>query len=122
MATGWRSLVDASVSGAHPREKEKATPLASPSVSVFLTPQSLVTFPIASMVVSIVWKVLANVFPAWGGSKVTLLVIALVVGTLIYLISSGGKGTVRERAIGIFIAIFNSFFLAATAMGIDLVT
>src|SRR5262245_43603278 len=53
-------------------------------VGVFTSPQSLTTFSGASAAVNVIWRVLGNTFPAWGGEKVTLLVIALLVGALVF--------------------------------------
>jgi hypothetical protein len=92
------------------------------STGIFLTPQSLVAFPVASAVVTVVWKVLSGVFPAWGPSRITLLVVAGLVGALIYTISETARHTPKDRIISVAIAVLNSFFLAASALGIDVVT
>jgi hypothetical protein len=62
------------------------------------------------------------VFPEWGSSKSTLFIIAFLVGVLIYAISNTGTGSAKQRLIGAAIALLNSFLLAASAMGIDVVT
>ena len=54
------ALEAAELAGAQPAARQPA------SVGVFVTPQSLMTFPVASTVVTLIWKVLAKVFPAWG--------------------------------------------------------
>jgi hypothetical protein len=89
---------------------------------VYLTPQSIVAFPVAASVVTVVWKVLAAVFPGWGSSRLTLLLIALLVGALLFVISERKGHTIRERLVAVAIAILNSFFLAASALGIDAAT
>lgn len=89
------------------------------SVPVFLTPQSIVSFPVASSVVYSTWIVLGKIFPSWGMSGLVLLFIAFLAGTLIYLISATEQMTQKEKIIGIIIAIFNSFFLAASALGLN---
>ena len=92
------------------------------STGVFLTPQSLVTFPVASAVVAVVWKVLGSVFPGWGETRITLLVVAALVGALIYMISETTRQTPKDRVVAVAIAVLNTFFLAASALGIDVVT
>ena len=101
---------------------DPTAPLPTPpadSVGVFVTPQSLMTFPVSSTMVTIVWKVLANVFPSWGGSKVVPLVAALAVGLLIYFLSEKPALTRKDQIVGLGIAVLNSFTLAATALGIS---
>lgn len=88
-------------------------------VGVFTTAQSLVTFPGATAAVTTVWKVLGNVHSGLGDTnKVVPVVLALIIGILIYL-TSVTKGTNwRQRLAGFSIAILNSFTIAAAALGI----
>jgi hypothetical protein len=74
------------------------------------------------MLVNIVWKVLGVVFPRWGTTKLLLLGISFVVGVLIYWISQTDHMTAKEKGISAGIAFFNCFFLAASALGIDVVS
>lgn len=97
---------------------ETTEPVPS-SQGVFVTPQSLVTFPVASLIVMAIWKVLSVVFPTWEASKVVPIVIAFIIGFFIYLISFSKQATTRAKFIGLGIAIINSFLLAASALGID---
>lgn len=85
---------------------------------VFITTQSLVTFPGASALVAIIWKVLGAVNQSWGENRLLVLIIALVVGIAIYYTSAKPGETRKDQVTGLFIALFNSFFLAATALGI----
>jgi hypothetical protein len=119
----FRRLIDITPPTASSRQPgTPARPAGDTSIGVFLTPQSFVTFPVASVVVSVAWKVLASIFPAWGTSRITLLVIALIVGALLYALSTSAKTTLRERFIAAGVALFNSFFLAASALGIESVS
>lgn len=90
-------------------------------VGIFVTRQSFATFPAASGVVIMIWKVLGAVFPELSESKLVPLITALVVGLLVYSISEKNETTLKTKIEGIAIAIVNSFSLAATAMGIDTV-
>jgi ABC-type antimicrobial peptide transport system permease subunit len=114
-----RSLVSVSL----PRAAPGVTPAAAAdeSVGVFISAQSIVTFPVASTVVTVVSQVLQAVFPALKGSNLVPLVLALVVGLLVYAISITKQMTTREKLIGLAIAVINCFFLAAGALGISAV-
>lgn len=118
-----RDLV--SVSLPRPAADRAITPAAAAgdeSIGVFITAQSLVTFPVASTVVTVVSQVLQAVFPAMKGSTLVPLILAFVVGLLVYGISITKQMTTREKLIGLVIAVINSFFLAAGALGISAVT
>ena len=90
------------------------------SVGVFTTAQSLVTFPGAVAAVTTVWKVLGIAVPTLGSTnKIVPVVLALLIGTLIYL-SSVRKGTGWRARLGeLGIALVNSFTIAAAALGIS---
>jgi hypothetical protein len=91
---------------------------AGNTIGVFTTTQSVLTFPVASGVVTIIWQVIGGVFPSWGKKPVVALVIALLMGTLIWAVSTTRGQSTRDKLIGGAIAIINSFSLAATALGI----
>jgi hypothetical protein len=88
-------------------------------VGAFITPQTLVTFPGASTVVTVVWKLLGTAIPSWHDVKLVLFVIALIVGMLIYLLSDDKGNDVKSKVSSFIIALLNSFMLAAAALGID---
>lgn len=98
-----------------------ASPPGSDKVGVFVAPQTLVTFPVASAAVTTVWQVLGRL-TSWGKPEYVLLIIALVVGLLIYL-ATVSKGTdLKQKIIEIGVAIINSFTIAAAALGIGEIT
>ena len=88
-------------------------------VGVFTTPQSLVTFPGAVGAVTTIWKVLGSVHEGWGATnKAIPLVLAGIIGLLIYA-TSATKGTTPMQKLSEFgVAIINSFVIAAAALGI----
>jgi hypothetical protein len=89
-------------------------------VGVFTTPQSLVTFPGAVAAVTTIWKVLGAVSPSLGEQNRTVpIVLALLVGGLIYLTSVTKGTTWREKLAGLAIAVVNSATIAAAALGIS---
>lgn len=96
------------------------TPGDEGSVGVFTTAQSVVTFPVASSLVILIWKVLASVIDKpWIKNEAIALALALIIGMLIYAMSIVKGESMRDKIIGFVIAIFNSFTLAATALGIN---
>jgi hypothetical protein len=94
------------------------------AVSAFLTPQSLATFPGASAAVLILWKVAGQLVPAWKESRLVPLALALLVGLLVYLISNADRAldhapaTFVQKLTTGMIALFNSLFLYAAAVGL----
>lgn len=92
------------------------------SVGVFTSSQAAVTFPAASGLITIVWKVLGQVNTAWGTNKLVPLVLALIVGMLIYLQSTTPGREPKDKIIGFVFALLNSVTLAATALGINTAT
>ena len=89
------------------------------ATGVFVTPQSLVSFPVASSVVTIIWQVLGQMDARFAGNAAVALVISLVVGLFIYFITMSPQGTTQEKTAQFGIAVVNSFVLAATALGIS---
>ncbi len=79
------------------------------TIGVFLTPQSLVTFPVASGALMVVWKVLTVVFSSWGASKFVPFIGAFLLGMFIYYISLPENASRRLRTIGAGIGVINSF-------------
>jgi hypothetical protein len=103
-------------------EGGNAAPPPAPGVGVFASPQSVMTFPVATGMVSATWKVLSQVFPSWGGEKWVALAIALFIGSLIFLMSEPAGGTRKDRIAAAGFALLNSFTLAAAALGITEIT
>jgi hypothetical protein len=88
-------------------------------VGVFTTAQSLVTFPGAVAAVTTIWKVIGTMYPAFGSAnKVVPVVLALIIGILIYLTSVSKGTTLKQKSAEVGIAVINSFTIAAAALGI----
>lgn len=90
------------------------------SVSSFITPQSLVSFPVATGVVVIVWQ-LAKLLLPFGSSSWVPVITSLAIGVLIFGASVSderAKISTRDVVIGVPIAVLNSLMLAAAALGI----
>jgi hypothetical protein len=91
---------------------------AGNAIRLFTTTESGLTFPVASGLVTLIWQVIGGVFPSWGKKAVVALVIALLLGMLIWVVSINKDQSKKDMFIGAAIAILNSFSLAATALGI----
>lgn len=107
-----------SIPGA-PNQAPAAPALSATPVGVFITAQSLTTFPVASTLVTIVWKVLGKVNASLSNEALVPLIVALFIGLAIYGLSADKGNTGKERLVSFFIAILNSFMLTAAALGID---
>lgn len=89
---------------------------------VFLTPQSLASFPGASIAVNIIWIVSAEIYRPLSNSRIVPIVAALLVGLFIYSQSSTEGLTKKEKCRAIFIAFLNSLYIAAVALGLNIGT
>jgi hypothetical protein len=119
---GFRRLLSVStgrpaVRVAGPAPAPRAT--GAEEMPAFITPQSILNFPVASLVVTVMWKVLGRVVESWRDSELLSLILAIIVGMFIYYIGLTGNIQRRDRTIGFGIAIINSFLLAASALGIN---
>ena len=64
-------------------------------------------------------KVLGIVFPNFVDNEGSLLIISLIIGIIIYYISINETMNIKDKIISFFLAIINSFFLAASALGLQ---
>lgn len=92
------------------------------SPSVINVPQSALTFAGAPAVVTIVAKVLGVAVPSLAESKLLLLGLSLLVGLVIYWSTAATEQTPRDKALGLVLALINSFAIAAAALGIETAT
>jgi hypothetical protein len=112
--SGWR----AAAAGATGEPSKGST---SVTTAVFLTPQSIASFPVASLTVSALAAVGERV--SIGISYDTTVVgLSLLVGLVIFLISIGDESVkphgTREWLVSILIGFFNSLFIAGSVLGI----
>ncbi|MCC5611153.1 hypothetical protein LC612_31460 [Nostoc sp. CHAB 5834] len=94
----------------------------TPVTPVFLTPQSLASFPGASVAVNIIWNIAASIYQPLAKSPFVPIIAALVVGSFIYSQSVTDNMTKNQKIAAMFITILNSLWLAAIALGINVVT
>ena len=120
----WHSLFNAVVAARVQRVKGEPRLSSAEEGSakgVFITPQSLVTFPIATTVISIIWKVLGTLFPSIDGSLWIPACTSLMFGAFIFYVGISdpkAKTTRRDVIIGAVVAVVNSFYLFASSVGI----
>lgn len=93
-----------------------------PVVGVFITPESLATFPGASLAVTVVWVLMKKLVPKIGASPWIPVVASLVIGVIIFLTTiSDDRVAPRTRSkwiIAVAVALFNSLYLAASTLGL----
>jgi hypothetical protein len=100
---------------------EGAMPVEQPASPVFLTPQSLVTFPGASLAINVVWNAIAVVNRNWATAALVPMVVALLIGGLIYWVSLSDQMGRKERVMGLAIAVVNSLWLGLNALNVNII-
>lgn len=92
------------------------------STGVFITPQSLAAFPGASLAVTVIWVLAKKLVPSIGPSPWVPFIASLIVGAAIFVFTvSDSKAAPKTRwqwVGAIAIAVFNSLYLAASALGL----
>lgn len=128
---GLRDLVNAKVSKevtiSPPAPKGEVQPTAITTTTVetkspsFLTPQTLVTFPGATLAIAVVDKVLDRLVPALSGEDWPIAVIGALVGGFIAWLSVTDSNVTlpREKIVLVVVGFFNTVFLIASALGIQ---
>jgi hypothetical protein len=127
-----RDLVNAKVSKqvtiSPPAPKGELQPVSTTTTTVetrtpsFLTPQTLVTFPGATLAIAVVDKVLDRLIPALRGEDWPIAVIGALVGAFIAWLSVTDSNVTlpREKIILVVVGFFNTVFLIASALGIQI--
>lgn len=120
----WRNLFNTPITPRAPRIRGEARPIAAEDVTatgVFITPQSLTTFPVATTAISFIWKGVEVLFPHLKGSLWIPAITSLLLGGFTFYVGvSDPKAnlTKRDVVIGVVVAIVNSFYLFASSVGI----
>jgi hypothetical protein len=109
------------------KEATKASDETTKNQITFVTTSSLASFPVASCVITVIWKVLESVAP--NASAMTLPVIPLILALLwgvflVYLDLSDPKQTDQLKQpstiiIKCVIGLINSFMLVGAVLGIN---
>jgi hypothetical protein len=98
--------------GAAPQEQREG---------VFLTVQSIVTFPGATAAALLIWRVAVLLLPAWSSEAWVPFVISVAIGAFIWWIGiSDPKAplTVRDKIIRLGIAVLNTLQIFAAVLGL----
>jgi hypothetical protein len=106
---------------AQPKGKGKGGAVAGAKAEgAFVSSKSLVSFPVASALVTILFKLLQRLLKV---NEIAILYIAIVIGVLIFLIIINNKDARPTEPIGWIVAVLigavNSLLLAAASLGID---
>jgi len=125
----WRNLIISTPLTVTPGRGDAVAAETPPaqSTSPFLTPQSVASFPVASGIVYAISQGIAKLPVPAHVSPFIPLVVALLVGAIIYAITFDDKrvprpSSPREWAISVGIALLNSLLLWTSAIGISTVT
>ena len=93
------------------------------ATSAFITPQSLVSFPLASGLVAGLWRAAQTLVPHYGSSPWVALGLALTVGAVIYVVSTSDPALpgpdARGRVTSLCIGAINCLYLFMAALGIQ---
>lgn len=92
--------------------------------NVFVTPQTLVTFPVASAVVFAGWQLAIKVGWSDASHYKVPLALALLWGVYLFFLdvtdpARPGQPSSREYVTKLVVALINALFLAASALGVN---
>lgn len=94
--------------------------------NVFVTSASLATFPVASGVITVVWRLFQFIAPNVAAMKSPIIPLVLAIllgGFLLFMDTTDPERTIplkpRDKVVKIVIALINSLFLTAAVLGID---
>lgn len=93
-------------------------PGSQSTTGVFISPQSLTTFPVATSVTTMMWKMSAQIYPALGTNKLVPVFIAMLMGLIIYFYSESPSVDLKDKFGEAFIGLLNSMMIASAALGI----
>ena len=123
LITSAAPRLEEALAGAPPPDSPEPPPPPpqQPASPVFLTPQSLASFPGAALAINILWNVIAVVDRDFAKLAIVPIVLGFIIGLVIYLISLGAGMSRKEKIIGLVIAVINSAWLGLNALGVDIV-
>jgi hypothetical protein len=85
----------------------------------FVTPAALASFPVASGIVTVLWKILAMTGVELLKSSAGIAISAILVGLALWALTSTANGSWRIQLGEILIGVINTALLFAAAVGID---
>src|SRR5262245_52624287 len=105
----------------HESEPKRPAPLQN-SANAFVSPETALTFPVASGGISLTWQLSAKLHPSLGQTAWIPVILALIVGVLLY-VASDQRGTTKAAKVSLLLAaFFNTVTLAAAAIGVSAAT
>lgn len=116
-----REEVPAVATSAGPEAEPPPPPTPQPASPVFLTPQALISFPGAALGINILWNVVAVLHKPTAQRAAVPIVIALLIGVVIWIISASAGMTRKDKFVGAVIAFINALWLGLNALGIDVI-
>jgi hypothetical protein len=92
------------------------------AANAFISPETALTFPVASGGISLAWQLSAKLYPPLGQNAWVPVILAIIVGVLLFF-ASEQRGTTKAAKIGLLLAaFFNTVTLAAAAIGVSAAT
>ncbi len=104
--------------GAAGKTTRGVSPVEPVGTPVFLTPQTLVTFPGATLAVKVVGLVVGSLVPSLANNNVVLFIAAVVIGAFIAYNSWDPTWDMRQRVGAILVGVLNVLFIYAAAAGL----
>ncbi len=89
----------------------------------FLTPQALMSFPVASALATGLWRLAGMLEASWEGSVPVVIVIGLLLGLIVWAITISAEDVELDamgKLSGCLVALLNGLCLAMSALGIDI--
>ncbi len=120
----WRRVFNTTVGQAAAAVPGQAKPIgATPAGAkgVFITPQTLMTFPVATFAVGLLSVVLNALVPSARGNLWVPFVVSLAIGMFIYWVGvtdPKASMTRRHKLIAFGVAVINSAYLFASCTGV----
>jgi len=85
----------------------------------FVSPQTALSFPVASGAITATWRIAAQLYAPLGKTAWVPVGMACAIGICFYLVSDKPRGSFRDRLPSILAAFFNTVTLAAAALGLS---
>jgi hypothetical protein len=116
-----RDLVNVRIAGKSSMDERVSVTQTTVSRGVFITPQSLLTFPVAAGFIRVAWELASLFREDFGDNIVVPTVISAFVGIVIYLISIRDDMNLKDHLIAAAITLMNTILLLASVLGIKTV-
>ena len=119
----WRNIFNIQTRGRWKGVRGEPRPAGADETATgaFVTPQTLATFPVATAVIGIMWKVIETLVPSSKGSLWIPAIISLLLGGFLFYVAISdpqASRTKRDTLIALGVAIVNTFYLFAASTGI----